>query len=73
MADPFWQLYFETIACSGTGPTLIEWDNDVPDWPILAATAARATALLELAAGPAVDLTAVLTLLPHGNAIIGLN
>ncbi|MEY3534408.1 MAG: hypothetical protein RI979_2434, partial [Pseudomonadota bacterium] len=27
-------------------PTLIEWDNDVPDWPVLAAEAARATALL---------------------------
>jgi uncharacterized protein len=26
---------------------LIEWDNDVPDWPVLAAEAGRAAQVLE--------------------------
>jgi uncharacterized protein len=28
-------LYEHVIACGGARPTLIEWDNDVPDFPIL--------------------------------------
>ena len=27
-------------------PTLIEWDNDVPDWPVLRSEALRAEAIL---------------------------
>jgi uncharacterized protein len=46
VADPVWQLYAETIAAGGARPTLIEWDNDVPDWPVLAAEAARAERIL---------------------------
>ena len=34
------------IARGGPKPTLIEWDNDVPDWPVLAAEAGRAAAVL---------------------------
>ena len=34
------------IARTGPVPTLIEWDNDVPDWPVLEAEAARAAAVL---------------------------
>ena len=37
-----------TLAKSGPKPILIEWDNDVPDWPILAAEADRALAALAL-------------------------
>lgn len=47
VTDPVWALYAETIARGGAKPTLIEWDNDVPDWPVLAAEAARAEALLQ--------------------------
>jgi uncharacterized protein (UPF0276 family) len=47
VVDPVWQLYAATIAASGPKPTLIEWDNDVPDWPILKAEAARAAQVLE--------------------------
>ena len=43
---PVWALYAYTIARSGPKPTLIEWDNDVPDWPVLQAEAARAAAVL---------------------------
>jgi uncharacterized protein len=46
VADPVWQLYAQTIALGGAKPTLIEWDNDVPDWPVLAAEAALAAQIL---------------------------
>ena len=47
VVDPVWALYAHVIAKAGPRPTLIEWDNDVPDWPVLAAEAARAHAVLE--------------------------
>ena len=46
VVDPVWALYAHTLSVSGPRPTLIEWDNDVPDWPILAAEAERATKVL---------------------------
>jgi uncharacterized protein len=33
--DAVWTLYAETIRRLGPTPTLIEWDNDVPEWPRL--------------------------------------
>ena len=47
VVDPVWQLYADVIGRAGPLPTLIEWDNDVPDWPVLAAEAARAARILE--------------------------
>jgi uncharacterized protein len=47
VVDPVWALYAQVIDLGGPRPTLIEWDNDVPDWPVLAAEAARAAAVLE--------------------------
>jgi uncharacterized protein len=49
VVDPVWALYERVIAKGGPRATLIEWDNDVPDWPVLAAEAVRAAALLGLA------------------------
>ncbi len=46
VADPVWALFERVCARAGPLPTLIEWDNDVPEWPVLAAEAARADALL---------------------------
>lgn len=46
VADPVWALYDSVIARTGPLPTLIEWDNDVPDWPLLAAEARAAGAIL---------------------------
>jgi len=46
VVDPVWALYARTIELGGPRPTLIEWDNDVPDWPVLAAEAARAAQVL---------------------------
>jgi uncharacterized protein (UPF0276 family) len=46
VVDPVWTLYAHALARGGPRPTLIEWDTDVPDWPVLRAEAARAAALL---------------------------
>ncbi len=46
VVDPVWALYAQVIAIGGPRPTLIEWDNDVPAWPVLAAEAARAAAVM---------------------------
>jgi hypothetical protein len=46
VVDPVWALYARVIAAAGPRPTLIEWDNEVPEWPVLAAEAARAAQLL---------------------------
>ena len=48
VADPVWQLYESTVQVGGPKPTLIEWDNDVPDWATLAAEARLANDILEL-------------------------
>jgi uncharacterized protein (UPF0276 family) len=46
VAEPVWALYGEVVARTGPVATLIEWDNDVPTWPVLRAEAERASALL---------------------------
>ncbi|MDK3018069.1 MNIO family bufferin maturase [Pseudodonghicola flavimaris] len=50
VADPVWALLEHVLAGSGARPLLIEWDTDVPDWPVLAAEARRADAALQEAA-----------------------
>lgn len=50
VAEPVWALYEEVLARSGPVATLIEWDNDVPAWPVLRAEAERAGELLGRAA-----------------------
>jgi uncharacterized protein (UPF0276 family) len=50
VAQPVWALYEETIARTGPVATLIEWDNDVPAWPVLRAEAERAGAVLACSA-----------------------
>lgn len=44
------ELYRHTLSRSGPLPTLIEWDNDVPDFASLQAEAVRADAMLNAAA-----------------------
>lgn len=46
VVDPVWALYDYTISKTGPLPTLIEWDTDVPDWPVLAEEAMRAAKVL---------------------------
>ena len=50
VADAVWALYDHTLNRAGPVPTLIEWDNNVPDWDILFAEAMRAEKKLEAAA-----------------------
>jgi uncharacterized protein (UPF0276 family) len=47
VSDPVWKLYDIVIAQCGPVPTLVEWDNDVPDWPVLRAEADAAQAILD--------------------------
>lgn len=42
IVDPVWALLDYTLERSGARPLLIEWDTDVPDWPVLADEARRA-------------------------------
>ena len=44
-----WALYAHVIARTGAIATLIEWDNDVPDWPTLRAEAIAAHDILSRA------------------------
>ncbi|OWV81741.1 hypothetical protein ATY77_00360 [Rhizobium sp. R634] len=48
--DPVWALYEEVIARTAPVATLIEWDNDVPEWPVLRAEAEAAKRILDAAA-----------------------
>ncbi|WP_299615374.1 DUF692 domain-containing protein [uncultured Tateyamaria sp.] len=45
-AEPVWALLDHALACTGPAPVLVEWDNDVPDWPTLRAEADRAALAL---------------------------
>jgi len=47
--DGVWDLYRKAIARRGPVPTLVEWDNDVPEWPTLLAEARRAEAAMTAA------------------------
>ena len=46
VADPVWTLYDRVIERAGVLPTLIEWDNAVPAWPVLFAEAQIAEQVL---------------------------
>lgn len=49
-ADAVWDLYRYTLGRSGPIPTLIEWDNNVPEFDAVVAQAARARAVLAVEA-----------------------
>jgi len=46
IAEAVWTLYAHVIARTGPIPTLIEWDNNVPDWHTLRAEAVAAQDIL---------------------------
>lgn len=46
VVDPVWALLDYTLARTGPKPLLIEWDNDVPEWAVLANEAKRAAGAL---------------------------
>ena len=49
VAEAVWTLYAQVIRRTGPVPTLIEWDNDVPDWPKLRTEAVAAQLILSRA------------------------
>jgi uncharacterized protein (UPF0276 family) len=46
VADPVWALLSHALARCGPRPVLVEWDADVPDWPVLRAQAQLAAMAL---------------------------
>jgi len=46
VCDSVWQLYQDCIEIIGVRPTLIEWDNNIPEWDVLANEAHKADKLL---------------------------
>ena len=49
VAEPVWALYEYTIEKGGSRPSLIEWDSELPEWPVLEAEAARAARVMSAA------------------------
>lgn len=47
VADAVWDLFGHVISECGPVPTLVEWDSDIPDWPVLKAEAVAAQAILD--------------------------
>jgi len=47
VADPVWKLFDKLISQRGPIPTLVEWDSDIPEWPVLEAEAAAAQTILD--------------------------
>jgi uncharacterized protein (UPF0276 family) len=47
VADAVWKLYEIVITRCGPISTLIEWDSNIPEWPILKSEAAVAQAILD--------------------------
>ncbi|WP_321951093.1 MNIO family bufferin maturase [Paraburkholderia bannensis] len=47
VANEVWDLYAALVARIGPVPTLIEWDSDLPAWPVLRAQAEAARRILD--------------------------
>jgi uncharacterized protein (UPF0276 family) len=51
VADKVWDLFEVVIGRRGPTPTLIEWDSEIPMWPVLKAEAGAAQEILDRHAG----------------------
>ena len=51
--DAVWDLYRDLLRLTGPVSTLIEWDDEIPDWPVLAAEAEKARAARDATLGVA--------------------
>ncbi|MGI9425271.1 MAG: MNIO family bufferin maturase [Hyphomicrobiaceae bacterium] len=49
VVDDVWSLFRRTIGKSGPLPTLIEWDNEIPEWSTLFAESQKAQRILQVA------------------------
>lgn len=52
VSSEVWRLYAQTISTLGARPTLIEWDNNLPEFETLRAEADRAREVCYMAIGP---------------------
>lgn len=50
-----WALYGRAVRRTGPVPTLVEWDSDIPQWPVLKAEADRAEGIMNRLREPAGD------------------
>jgi len=41
VSEPVWQVYRAAIARFGPVPSLVEWDSEIPELPVLLAEVAR--------------------------------
>lgn len=48
VCDAVWRLFAHTLELTGAAPSLIEWDADVPQWPVFMAEVTRADDLLRV-------------------------
>jgi len=46
ISDPVWSLYCNLVARIGPRPTLVEWDSQLPAWPVLRAQALAARQII---------------------------
>ncbi len=49
VSDPVWELYEDVVEQAGPIPTLVEWDSDLPEWPVLRSEAGNAAKILKRA------------------------
>ena len=47
VSDAVWKLYEIVIRRAAPIPTLVEWDDEIPDWPVLKAEAQAAEAIMK--------------------------
>ncbi|WP_296708653.1 DUF692 family multinuclear iron-containing protein [Rhodoblastus sp.] len=59
VAEEVWALYRHVISRAGPRPTLIEWDNNIPDWPVLLGETLKARRALDASRTPASHKTRV--------------
>jgi uncharacterized protein (UPF0276 family) len=73
VVDPVWDLYRLTIELTGSVSTLIEWDDEIPDFPVLLGEAERARGVraegLAARAGRPVEAVAGRTPAPSALAV----
>jgi uncharacterized protein (UPF0276 family) len=53
VADPVWALYESVIARTGPIASLVEWDDNIPAWPVLRAEAEAAQSIIDRVRQPA--------------------
>jgi hypothetical protein len=52
VADAVWRLFEIVVSRRGPIPTLVEWDSNIPDWPVLRSEARAARKILDRYATP---------------------